>query len=52
MNKNNEVGSPKPETMTNDESRKGGATAVRHLIIRHSFDLRHSDFLVLIASSA
>jgi hypothetical protein len=39
--------------MSNDErstkqERKNKTAIVRHLIIRHSFELRHSDFVILV----
>jgi hypothetical protein len=30
------------------ERRRSGMAAIRHLIIRHSFELRHSDFVILL----
>jgi hypothetical protein len=35
------------ERSTKQRRREDDTTIIRHLIIRHSFDLRHSDFVIL-----
>jgi len=35
------------EGSTKQRRREDDTTIIRHLIIRHSFDLRHSDFVIL-----
>jgi hypothetical protein len=36
-----------PERSTKQKGRENDATIIRHLVIRHSFELRHSDFVIL-----
>jgi hypothetical protein len=44
---NDEARMTNDETMTKHEARKGFAAVFRHLIIGHSFGLRHSSFVIL-----
>jgi hypothetical protein len=43
---NDEARMTKSETMTKHEARNASAALFRHLIIRHSFELRHSSFVI------
>jgi hypothetical protein len=45
---NDEARMTNVETMTKHEARMGLAPIVRHLVIRHSFGLRHSSFVIFI----
>jgi hypothetical protein len=45
---NDEARMTNDEGMTKHEARMGVAATVRHLIIGHSFELRHSSFVISI----
>jgi hypothetical protein len=44
---NDEIRMTNDERMSKHEARKSFAAEFRHLLIRHSFELRHSSFVII-----